>query len=127
MSPSGIPVAPRVLQDLLLAKRACSVLGAAGESVELWETYALAQADGATLAKELDRMASLRGVGTTGAALQKRLSDVRGDTGPLVEYLRQALPVNLPLLENMAALDLASSSSCPPRRRATRSSAGSRT
>ena len=45
MSEAGIPVAPRVLQDLLLASRACRVLGAAAEPVELWEAYALAQVD----------------------------------------------------------------------------------
>src|SRR5207237_10835244 len=107
MSDGGIPVAPRILQDLLLATRACRVLGAAAEPVELWEAYALAQADAAALGKDLDRVAALRGVGTAGAALQKRLADVRRDTGPLVEYLRQALPANVPLLADAAALDLA--------------------
>ncbi len=104
MTTSGIPVAPRVLQDLLLAKRACTLLGTAGEPVELWEAYALAQADSAALARDLE---PLRGRGTVGAALQGRLKEVRGTTVALVEYLRQALPGNLPLLADPAALDLA--------------------
>ena len=45
MSVGSMPVAPQVLQDLLLAKRACFELGSAGEVIELWEAYALAQID----------------------------------------------------------------------------------
>ena len=101
---SGIPVAPRVLQDLLLAKRACTLMGEAGEPVELWEAYTLAQADSAALTRDLE---PLRGRGTVGVAIQARLKEVRGTTAPLVEYLRQALPGNLPLLADAAALDLA--------------------
>src|ERR1051325_5688491 len=97
MSDGGIPIAPRVLGDLLLARRACSVLGAVGEQVDLWVAYSLAQADAAALAKDLDRVASIRGIGTVGAALHQRLTTVRGDTAPLVDYLRMALPDNLPV------------------------------
>src|SRR5450631_1752918 len=103
----AIPVDPRVLQNLQLAKRACNDLGKSGELIELWEGYVLAQADGAGLTKELDKMASLRGVGTMGAAFQRKLADLRKDTVPLVEYLRQTLPMNVPLLADRGALDLA--------------------
>src|SRR5437773_1880026 len=102
MAASGIPVAPRVLHDLQLARRACSVLGEAGEMVELWEAYSLAQIDAANLEKDL-----ARGSATAAAALQKKLGVIRGDTGPLVEYLRQTLPVSVPLLADPKALDLA--------------------
>src|SRR5438046_1271534 len=107
MSETGIPVVPQVLQDLLLSSRACRVLGAAAEPVELWEAYALAQADAAALTKDVDRVAALKGVGTAGAGLQRRLAEARRDTGPLVEYLRQTLPASLSLLADAAALDLA--------------------
>jgi len=107
MASTGIPVDPRILQNLQLAKRACADLGKAGEFVELWEAYVLAQSDAVGLTKELDKMAAIRGVGTVGAALLRRLAEIRKDTVPLVEYLRQTLPMNLPLLSDAAALDLA--------------------
>jgi hypothetical protein len=97
-----MPVAPQVLQDLLLAKRACFELGSAGEVIELWEAYALAQIDAPYLIGELDGLS-----GTISASLQKKLATVRGDSIPLVEYLRQALPGTLPLLDDPKALDLA--------------------
>ncbi len=107
MPDTGIPVAPRVLEDLQLARKACRLLGQAGELIELWEAYVLAQLDAATLNRELDRIQSPEGAGTAATAVQGRLSVIRGDTGPLVEYLRQALPVSLPQLADAAALDLA--------------------
>src|SRR6185436_1852246 len=94
--------APQILKDLLLAKRACFELGTAGEAVELWEAYALAQIDAAYLAAELDRLS-----GSISDPLQKKLSLIRGDTLPLVENLRQTLPGTLPLLDDPKALDLA--------------------
>src|SRR5262245_22147070 len=102
MSVSSIPVAPRVLQDLLLAKRACFDLGTAGEAVELWEAYTLALADAAFLSGQLDKLE-----GSVGPALQQKLAAIRRDTIPLVEYLRQTLPGTLPLLADAKALDLA--------------------
>ena len=107
MTVGSIPVAPRVLQDLLLAKRACFELGMAGEAVELWEAYTLAQVDLKALTGELERLAAPRANGAVASAVQKRLAAVRSDTMPLVEYLRQALPGSLPLLSDAKALDLA--------------------
>ena len=107
MASSGIPVDPRILQNLQLAKRACSDLGGAGEPIELWEAYILAQADPPGLTRELEKVAKLRGVGTVGADLQKKIADLRKGHVPLVEYLRQTLPVSVPLLADAKALDLA--------------------
>src|SRR6188474_289097 len=106
MVAGSIPVAPQVLQNLLLAKRACFELGMAGEAVDLWEAYTLAQVDLASLTGELDRLASPAGNGSVGAALRNRLEAIRSDTMPLVEYLRQALPGTVPLLGDPKALDL---------------------
>jgi hypothetical protein len=99
---SDIPIAPQVLQHLLLARRACRILGDAGDPADLWETYSLAQTDAEGLSRALDR-----GPAPASQALQQGLLGVRRDTGPLVEYLRQALPATLPLLDNPKALDLA--------------------
>src|SRR5947207_3082429 len=99
MADGGIPVAPRILEDLLLAQRACRLFGATGEPVELWEAYVLAQADSAALTAEVDR-------GSASPALQSRLREVRGDTAPLVEYLRQVLPTTVALLSDAKSLDL---------------------
>jgi len=102
MSVGSIPVAPQILKDLMLSKRVCFELGTAGEAVELWEAYALAQIDAPFLVGELDRLG-----GSISPVLQKRLSAIRGDTIPLVEYLRQTLPGTVPLLADAKALDLA--------------------
>ena len=107
MADPGIPVAPGVLQDLLLGDRACRLLGAAGQQIELWEAYILAHADPGTLTSEVERIAAAGGRGGMGPALQDRLRFVRGDSAPLVEYLRQVLPETLPLLADAKALDLA--------------------
>src|SRR6185436_6931883 len=102
-----VAVAPQVLQNLLLAKRACFELGMAGEAVDLWEAYTLAQVDVASPTQELERLASPAGNGSVGATVRKRLEAVRSDTMPLVEYLRQALPGSVPQLSDPKAVDLA--------------------
>ena len=103
MADAGIPVVPRVIEDLQLAHRAQRSLGSVGEPAELWEAYALAQSDSAGLSAELDRIEAGSG---PGPAVQTKLREVRADTGPLVEYLRQVLPASLPLLSAPRALDL---------------------
>src|SRR5688572_6248594 len=50
---------------------------------------------------ELDKLE-----GSITPALQKKLTTVRSDTMPLVEYLRQTLPDSLPLLSDPKTLDL---------------------
>jgi hypothetical protein len=107
MAPGGIPVVPRVLQDLQLAKRACTELGNAGHLIEMWEAYVLAQASPEALARELEKLASAPDGGSVSTELQSKLAHLRRDTVPLVEYLRQTLPVSVPLLADAAALDLA--------------------
>src|SRR4051812_24070773 len=107
MATSGIPVDPRILQNLQLAKRACSGLGNAGEMIELWEAYVLAQADPPALTRELDKLAKQGGAGTLGPDVQEKIAGVRHGHVPLVEYLRQTLPVSVPLLADAGALDLA--------------------
>src|SRR5262245_47961143 len=101
MASGGIPTSPRVLQDLVLAKRARGVLGAAGEPVDLWEAYSLAQADSAALTEELARISD---AGSAGSALQGRLGELRRNQGTLAEDLRQALPLSVPLFADAAAL-----------------------
>src|SRR5436190_1852779 len=99
MTTVGIPVDPSVLQKLELAKRACTELADAGELLELWEAYVLAQADATILMKALQKAG--------GDALKQKLAKLRSNTMPLVEYLRQTLPVSVPLLADAKALDLA--------------------
>jgi hypothetical protein len=96
------PVAPHVLQDLLLADRACRRWAEGGAKVELWEAFSLARADRDGLAAEVER-----GAGAPGSALLERLSDVRRDTGPLLEFLRPLLLTVLPQPPQPGALDLA--------------------
>src|SRR6516162_7862410 len=90
----SIPVAPQVLQDLQLAKRACAKLSQSGELIELWEGYVLAQLDSKILSGSREN-------------LHRKLEELRKDTMPLVEYLRQTLPVSLAQLADPTALDLA--------------------
>src|SRR5690242_13027520 len=90
----SIPVVPRVLQDLQLAKRACAELSQSGELMELWEGYSLAQLDSTIL-------------GGSRQNLHRKLEELRKGTMPLVEYLRQTLPVSLSQLADPSALDLA--------------------
>ena len=90
----SIPVVPRVLQDLQLARRACAQWSQSGELIELWEGYRLAQLDPAILSGSREN-------------LRRKLEELRQDTIPLVEYLRQTLPVSLEPLADPSALDLA--------------------
>lgn len=101
MATSGIPIAPRVLQDLILATRASRRPGAGGAPLALWEAYAVAQADPAALTGDLPPG------GAAEEALRGRLVEIRRDTVPLVAYLREALPTTLPLLAEPDALELA--------------------
>ncbi len=103
MGEAGPPVAPKVLQDLLLAERACRLLLAGGTRIELWEGYTLARSDGAALTAEMDRIAE--GVGGT-PAFQEKLRGVRQGTALLVAYLKQLIPSVLPQPPEPMAVDL---------------------
>ncbi len=94
---------PSVLQDLLLAERTCRLMAGLGEPAELWETYALARSDAATLSAELDRIAE----GTGGASgLRERLAAVREGAGPLVAHVKDLLGSILPQPPPPMALEL---------------------
>jgi hypothetical protein len=103
MADAGPVIAPKVLQDLLLAERASRLLLAIGTRIELWEAYSIARSDAAVLTAEADRVAEGQG-GT--AAFREKLQSVREGSAALVAYLKQLIPGVLPQPPEPMSVDL---------------------
>ena len=78
---------PRILEDLRIVERGCTLFRSAGVSAEFWQTFILLKTNRDAVRAEIDRLSGLRDRGALDPQILEGLANIKAKHGPLVRRM----------------------------------------